>query len=176
MPDTCFCARCLERFQQATGITLPAGSARERAALCSRRIGRRGCGGGSASSPTGCASSTPFATRCARPRCSARSTTRGPTTTSGARLEKLAIDLRAQAAYIDVFSPMPYHARFGHAGDPAWISRQVRWLGQHLGIAGTAGERHRIWPIVQIADWGEPVPLAQVQAVLTEGARRRPRA
>ena len=33
----------------------------------------------------------------------------------GARLEKLAIDLRAQAAFIDVFSPMPYHARFGHA-------------------------------------------------------------
>src|SRR5690606_6652392 len=23
MPDTCFCARCLQRFQQATGVRLP---------------------------------------------------------------------------------------------------------------------------------------------------------
>ena len=89
----------------------------------------------------------------------------------GARLEKLAIDLRAQAAFIDVFSPMPYHARFGHAGEPQWISRQVAWLGRYLGIAGVAGEKHRIWPIVQISDWGEPVPLGQVDTVLDHGSR-----
>jgi hypothetical protein len=90
----------------------------------------------------------------------------------GARLEKLAIDLKGQAAYIDVFSPMPYHARFGHADDPEWIARQVTWLGQYLGIAGVPNERHRIWPIVQISDWGEPVPVEQVPAVLRYGARR----
>jgi uncharacterized lipoprotein YddW (UPF0748 family) len=78
---------------------------------------------------------------------------------------KLAIDLRAQAKYIDVFSPMPYHARFGHAKDPAWISRQVKWLGDHLG-KGT-----RIWPIVQLADWGEPVPVEQVASVIDHGSR-----
>ena len=66
---------------------------------------------------------------------------------------------------------MPYHARFGHVNDPAWISRQVRWLGQYLGVTGAPGERHRIWPIVQISDWGEPVPLSQVETVLSEGAR-----
>ena len=78
---------------------------------------------------------------------------------------KLAIDLRAQAKYIDVFSPMPYHARFGHAKDPAWISRQVKWLGDHLG-KGT-----RIWPIVQLADWGEPVPVEQIASVIDHGSR-----
>ena len=57
----------------------------------------------------------------------------------GARLEKLAIDLKAQAAYVDVFSPMVYHARFGHAGDLAWISRQVDWLGEYLGVKGASG-------------------------------------
>ena len=71
---------------------------------------------------------------------------------------KLAIDLKAQAEYLDVFSPMPYHARFGHADDPAWISRQVAWLGRHLGVEGKPGERLKIWPIVQLSDWGEPVP------------------
>ena len=90
----------------------------------------------------------------------------------GARLEKLAIDLKAQAAYVDVFSPMVYHARFGHAGDPAWISRQVDWLGEYLNVKGAPGERHRIWPIVQISDWGEPVPVQQVATVLERGGRR----
>ena len=58
-----------------------------------------------------------------------------------------------------------------HAQDPAWIARQVAWLGRYLGIEGTPGERHRIWPIVQISDWGEPVPVAQIDVVLREGAR-----
>jgi hypothetical protein len=172
MPDTCFCARCLGRFQQAMGITLPAVSTRERAALLLSthreawvrwRLGvftdwvrefdairdqvRPGALLGTFHNPW------------------------SDEDMNGARLRSLAIDLRAQAAYVDVFSPMPYHARFGHADDPAWVSRQVRWLGQYLGIEGRPGERHRIWPIVQISDWGTPVPLSQVETVLTEGAR-----
>jgi hypothetical protein len=83
----------------------------------------------------------------------------------GALRRKLAIDLRAQAEFIDVFSPMPYHARFGHAADPAWISRTTKWLGGHLG------KDARIWPIVQLADWGEPVPVEQVAAVLDHATR-----
>jgi hypothetical protein len=90
----------------------------------------------------------------------------------GALREKLAIDLKSQAEYIDVFSIMPYHARFGHADDPAWISRQTAWLGNHLGIQGDAGERLRIWPIVQLSDWGETVPVDQVREVLDHGTRR----
>ena len=61
----------------------------------------------------------------------------------GALRNKLAIDLKAQAPYLDVFSIMPYHARFGHPDDIAWISRQTAWLGQHLGIRGVPGERHK---------------------------------
>ena len=67
---------------------------------------------------------------------------------------------------------MPYHARFGHAKDPSWISRQTSWLGKHLGIKGEPGERHQIWPIVQLSDWGESVPVEQVQTVLDHGTRR----
>ena len=90
----------------------------------------------------------------------------------GALRDKLLIDLKAQARLLDVMSPMPYHARFGHASDPAWIHRQVAWLGEHLGIEGTPGERLKIWPIVQLSDWGEPVPVEQVAEVLDQGTRR----
>ena len=41
----------------------------------------------------------------------------------------------------------------------------------HLAISGAPGERVRIWPIVQIADWGEPVPVEQIDEVLRRGAR-----
>ena len=173
MPDTCFCTRCLQRFQQATGITLPAVSTRERATrlLSTHRDAwvrwRLGV-------------FTDWVREFDAIRDEVRPTALLGTfhnawsdeDQQGARLQKLAIDLRAQAAYIDVFSPMPYHARFGHADDPAWISRQVQWLGRYLGVEGRPGERHRIWPIVQIADWGTPVPVAQIDTVLTEGARR----
>jgi hypothetical protein len=85
--------------------------------------------------------------------------------------------LKAQAAYVDVFSIMPYHARFGHAKDIAWIARQTAWLGQHLGITGTesgpvaARGPKRIWPIIQLSDWGETVPLSQVAPLLEAGTR-----
>ena len=66
---------------------------------------------------------------------------------------------------------MPYHARFGHAADLEWISRQITWLGGFLGIRGAEGERKRIWPIVQLSDWGEKVMADQVAAVLEHGTR-----
>jgi hypothetical protein len=89
----------------------------------------------------------------------------------GAIRHKLAIDLRAQVRYLDVLSIMPYHARFGHASDPAWIGRQIGSLGDHLGLHGRPGERPAIWPIVQLADWGERVPVEQIATVLDYGTR-----
>jgi hypothetical protein len=173
MPDTCFCDRCLRRFQEATAIRLPDGSRPERAArlLSTHRaawIRWR---------------LTVF-TDWVREFREILDATRpsvllgtfhnawSDEDMGGARLEKLAIDLKAQAAYVDVFSPMVYHARFGHADDPAWISRQITWLAEYLGIDGTPGERHRIWPIVQVSDWGESVPIDDVAIVLERGGRR----
>jgi hypothetical protein len=89
----------------------------------------------------------------------------------GAIRGKLCIDLAAQAKHLDVFSIMPYHARFGHAGDPEWIARQTKRLGELLGIAGQPDEKKRIWPIVQLADWGERVPVEQIEAVIDYGTR-----
>lgn len=173
LPDTCFCARCLGRFQRDTGTTLPEAPAGERAAalLSTRREAwvRWRCD---------------LLTDWVREFRSILDATRPSALLGtfhnswsdedhgGARIDKLAIDLAAQAAYIDVFSPMSYHARFGHLREPDWISRQVAWLGRRLGVTGAPGERHRIWPIVQLSDWGEAVPLDQVPTVLDHGSRR----
>jgi hypothetical protein len=91
---------------------------------------------------------------------------------SGAIREKLAIDLESQSQYLDVLSIMPYHARFGHASDPAWIARQTQRLGELLDIKGAPGEKLRVWPIVQLADWGERVRPQEVATVVDFGTRR----
>ena len=45
-------------------------------------------------------------------------------------------------------------------------------MPSHLSIKGEPEERHKIWPIVQLADWGEAVPVEQVRPVLDHGTCR----
>ncbi|HUW55892.1 MAG TPA: hypothetical protein VMZ92_04605 [Planctomycetota bacterium] len=160
MPDTCFCGRCVERFRRDTGETHaePQSDAWVR---------------------WRCDLFTDWVREYREIRDAVRpaalfGTFHNPWSDDdrdGARLKKLAIDLRAQAEHLDVFSIMPYHARFGHSGDVDWISRQVSWLGRYLGIEGKPGERHKIWPIVQLSDWGEPVDPSEVAAVMDHATR-----
>jgi len=160
MPDTCFCDRCRERYRADTGETHPDPESdtwlRWRCDLFTDWVReyreildatRPGALFGTFHNPW------------------------SDTDRASARLKKLAIDLRAQAEYVDVFSIMPYHVRFGHHDDVAWISRQTAWLGEYLGVEGKPDERHRIWPIVQLSDWGETVPADQVQEVLDHATR-----
>lgn len=173
LPDTCFCPRCLAQFARDTDTKLPQQTVPQ---LARQLLGPH--------------QETWVQWRCdvftdwvrefreiideTRPD-AVFGTFHCPWTNQdldGALRKKLAIDLRAQAKYIDVFSIMPYHARFGHPNDPAWISRQTAWLGEHLGVKGEPGERHRIWPIVQLADWGESVSTDQVATVLDHGTRK----
>ncbi len=173
MPDTCFCERCLRRFQEATAIRLPDAPLSQRAALL-LSTHRKAWVRWRLDVFTDWVREVRAIVDATRPSALLGTfhNAWSDDDAGGARLEKLAIDLKAQAAYVDVFSPMVYHARFGHAGDLAWISRQVDWLGKYLGVNGAPGERHRIWPIVQISDWGEPVPVQQVAGVLERGARQ----
>ncbi|QDT95944.1 glycoside hydrolase family 10 protein [Gimesia aquarii] len=172
MPETCFCKRCLKQFQRETKTKLPDVPASE---LSKQLLGKH--------------KETWVQWRCdvftdwVREFRSVIDETRpqallgtfhcpwSDTDFNGALKNKLAIDLKAQAKYMDVFSIMPYHARFNHPHDPAWISRQTAWLGKFLGIKGKPGERHKIWPIVQLSDWGESVAVEQVQLVLDHGTR-----
>jgi hypothetical protein len=170
LPDTCFCPRCLAQFQSDTGVRLPEAPVSELSRLLlgkhrGRWVDWR-CG--------------VFTDWVREYRAIVDATRPGallgtfhcPWTENefdGALRRVLAIDLKAQARYIHVFSPMPYHARFGHVSDPAWISRQVGWLGRHLGVRGAPRERVKIWPIVQLSDWGESVLADQVATVLDQG-------
>jgi hypothetical protein len=171
LPDTCFCDRCLSEFARATRIALT-GSTTERAR---RLLGTEK----SAWVQWRCDVFTDwvreFRAILDQERPSAMlGTFHCPWSESDydhAIREKLAIDLKAQARYLDILSIMPYHARFGHLDDPAWISRQTATLGRSLGIKGVAGERIQIWPIVQLSDWGENVPLDQIRDVLDHGTR-----
>lgn len=172
MPDTCFCTRCIEQFQRESGVRLPRRPSPDVAPLIMTRHRKRWLKW-RLHVYTDWVREFREILDAMRPG-ALLGTFHNPWSDSdfnGARLEKLAIDLRAQARYVDVFSPMPYHARFGYARDPQWIERQVRWLGRYLNIRGTRGERLRIWPIVQLSDWGETVPAEQVEQVLDYGSR-----
>jgi len=172
MPDTCFCRRCIGQFVRETQTTLPDLALPRFAELLLGKHRDRW-------TEWRCAVFTDwvreFRTIVDETRPNALlGTFHCPWTDTeldGALRSKLAIDLKAQAKYLDVFSIMPYHARFGHHTDPSWISRQTAWLGDHLGIRGNPGERLKIWPIVQLSDWGETVPSGQVRSVLDHGTR-----
>jgi len=172
LPDTCFCSDCLEAFAKATGLSVPTESSRQAADLI---LGQHR----EAWIDWRCDVFTDWVREFKEILTEVRpgallGTFHAPWSDDdfdGARISKLAIDLRSQARYIDVFSPMPYHARFGHASDLGWISDQVAWLGEYLGLEGSDQERIRIWPIVQLSDWGEPVPASQVLKVLEHGSR-----
>ena len=172
MPDTCFCERCIAQFVRDTKTNLPDGTPAQSAKLLLSKHRDKWI-------QWRCDVFTDWVREYrsiidqTRPK-ALLGTYHCPWTDTdfdGALRNKLAIDLKSQAKYIDVFSIMPYHARFGHHTDPEWISRQTAWLGDHLGIKGRSGERHKIWPIVQLSDWGETVSVDQVRAILDHGTR-----
>ncbi len=170
LPDTCFCARCLSQFTRETGIKLPEKAVPEQAKwLLTTKNGnwvRWRCG-----VFTDWVREFRVIVDEERPK-ALLGTFHCPWSNDdlqGALRGKLAIDLKGQAPYLDILSPMVYHARFGHAKDLAWVHGQVRWLGGYLGIRGELGERLRIWPIIQLADWGEHVPASDVATIVRQG-------
>ena len=171
MPDTDFCPAALQQFTTVTGIALP----RQTDAAARVLLGEHR----DAWTDFRCSVFTDWVREyreilnATRPsallgtfHCPWSQTDR-----DGAIRHKLAIDLKAQAEYLDVFSIMPYHARFGHADDIAWIARQTKTLGEFLGLKGTESEAKKIWPILQMSDWGEPVTADQAAAIIEAGTR-----
>ena len=172
LPDTCFCARCIATFQKQTQVALPELPAPRLSALLLSRYRDRWLRWRADLFTDWVREYREILDR-TRP-AAMLGTFHCPWSDrdlNAALYEKLAIDLKAQSRYLHVLSPMPYHARFGHVTDPAWISRQTAWLGRRLGLRGGPGEAPRIWPIVQLSDWGETVPAAQVPEVLDHGSR-----
>ena len=171
LPDTCFCNRCLTRFQRDTGVKLPDEPTPALAKLLLGDLNEKWV-------QWRCEVLTDWMREFREIIDQTRPTALlgtyhcpwSDTDYDGALKKKLHIDLKAQAAYVDVFSTMPYHARFNHADDPDWVRRQVKWLGEYLGIKGQAGEKNQIWPIVQASDWGEAVTPKGVRQALQAGS------
>lgn len=88
----------------------------------------------------------------------------------GARRRCLGLDLAALRSFVDVFSPMPYHARSGMPVD--YVEQYVRYLGERLDIRTEPGQYPRLWPIVQAYD-DPPVAAAELAAVLRGGLAGR---
>jgi hypothetical protein len=170
LPDTDFSPTALRLFSEQTGIRLPSDTAAAAAVLLGKER--------EAWTNFRCAAFTDWVREYRDVLNQARPGALlgtfhcpwSPDEYDGAIRHKLAIDLASQRPYLDVFSIMPYHARFGHAGDAAWIARQTRSLGRQLKIRGMPGEEKQIWPIVQLSDWGERVVPEQVETVLRSGA------
>jgi hypothetical protein len=171
LPDTCFCPGCLAAFRDRTGLTLPDDPAAAARTILDRHR--------DAWVDFRCAVLTSWVAEFEAIRDEVRPAALlgvfhcpwSDEDFDGALRNKLFIDLKAWAPLVDVLSPMPYHARFGHADDPAWISRQTAWLGRHLGLKGDPGERPRVWPILQASDWGETVAPADIPRIVAEGAK-----
>jgi hypothetical protein len=171
MPDTDFCPAALQQFAAATGIALPEKTAEAARLLLSKHR--------DAWTDFRCQIFTDWVREyreilnATRPS-ALLGTFHCPWSQNdrdGAIRHKLAIDLKAQEKYLDVFSIMPYHARFGHADDIAWIARQTKSLGEFLGLKGTESEAKKIWPILQMSDWGEPVTAEQAAEIIEAGTR-----
>ena len=170
LPDTCFCERCRELFSSDTGIELPSGSAEDIAGFILDEHGEAWISWRNQVFTDWIRELREILDE-ERPdallgyyHC--------PWTDQefdGALLDKLAIDLRSQSQYIDVFSPLLYHAYLGRNGDVEWISSHVSWLGEYLGVKGYPGEKIRVWPIVQLADLGGDIPAEEVPAILEAG-------
>lgn len=172
LPDTDFSTAALKQFSEKTGITLPM----EASAAAKLLLGEHK----NAWTDFRCDVFTDWVREYREIRDAVRPKALlgtfhcpwSPEDRDGAIRNKLAIDLPSQAKHIDVFSIMPYHARFGHASDPAWISRQTASLGRLLGVEGKPNEAKRIWPIVQLADWGESVAPEQVATIIDHATRQ----
>jgi len=171
MPDTDFCPAALELFSETTGIRLPSRTAEAAAILLGEHR--------EAWTNLRCQVFTDWVSEYrqilneVRPK-ALLGTFHCPWTLTdrdGAIRHKLGIDLVSQAEYLDVFSIMPYHARFGYANDLDWIARQTASLGELLGLRGTKDETKMIWPILQMSDWGERVTAEQAAAIIESGTR-----
>jgi hypothetical protein len=171
MPDTCFCQGCVQKFAADSSILIPDTSGEVAAFILSEHERQW--------TTWRCGVFTDWVREfrmildeeCPGALLGTFHNPWGDEELDGARINKLAIDLKAQSAYIDVFSPMAYHARFGHSDDLDWIAERTSWLGDYLDIQGRSEERIQIWPIVQLSDWGETVSASEISQIIEYGTR-----
>lgn len=79
---------------------------------------------------------------------------------NGARYRILGLDYNKLKSEIDVFSPMVYHNRMGR--NPEWVKENIEWF---TGVV--AGKK--VWPIVQASNEPANVSAGEFESVLRNG-------
>jgi uncharacterized lipoprotein YddW (UPF0748 family) len=166
LPETCFCERCLQRFQAETNADIPAGDVQQKAQWVltrsdsSWRLWRSKVLTDWVSDMSAILKSSQPAALLGIFYC--------PWYTEdyrGALYRTLGLDMKALAKITDVFSPMLYHHMMGRSSD--WVGEYIRWLDQTVIGDGKA----LIWPIVQAHNKPGIITTEEFREVMWNGSR-----
>jgi hypothetical protein len=167
LPETCFCERCLNIFQEAKGVELPSGDAAAKAEWIFSNL----------DSVWRQWRSEVLSQWVTNMKSIVREVRPGallgiyycpwyPEDFDGALFRILGLDLMGLARIVDVLSPMLYHRMMERSSD--WVGEYVHWLGSVL-IAER--RRTRIWPIVQAHNKPGVITTEEFRRVMWNGSR-----
>ncbi|WPP51442.1 family 10 glycosylhydrolase [Catalinimonas niigatensis] len=84
---------------------------------------------------------------------------------NSARRRILGLDYDLLKDYVDVFSPMVYHAKMGRPA--SWVAENIQWFSQRLELSAEGAPL--LWPIVQAHDDPYTISPKEFQTVLEGG-------
>ncbi len=166
LPETCFCERCLSKFSTDKGILLPEADTPETAAwiLSNHDAEWR---------DWRCEVIAEWAAEIKRIRDELKPGILlgvyhcpwNDEEFDGARRRILGIDYDLLREYVDVFSPMVYHARMGRS--PEWVTQNIEWFCSMLESG--KGNIPKVWPIVQAYNNPYEISASEFEMVLQNG-------
>lgn len=167
LPETCFCERCVNQFQQASGVPVTGGTISQRAqwilsqADSSWRVWRSGV-------VNGWVTEMRMTVKELRPEAllGIYYCPWYPEDFNNAQFRILGLDLQALSALADVFTPMLFHHMMGRPVD--WVAEYTEWL---VKMNYTDGKNPMIWPIVQAHNHPGIITAEEFRQVMMNGSR-----
>lgn len=166
LPETCFCDRCIQLFQQASSLSVPDGPIPQQASWILTN----------ADSLWRLWRSRVLTDWVVRMKSMVNEQQPEallgiyycpwyPEDFGGALYRTLGLDMEALAEIADVFSPMLYHHMM--ARTPDWVGAYVKWLESE----GIAGNDPLIWPIVQAHNKPGVISTEEFRQAMWNGSR-----
>jgi hypothetical protein len=167
LPETCFCDRCIQRFEEQMAVKVPSGETKKRAQWILAESDSSWRRWRSAVLNDWVADLKAIVKK-ARP-----NALLGifycpwyPEDFNGAQYRILGLDMKKLAGIADVFSPMLYHQM---------MDRPVDWVAEYVGYLEksdiTSGVKPLIWPIVQAHNKPGVVTTEEFRQVMWNGSR-----
>jgi hypothetical protein len=166
LPETCFCDNCLTTFQAATGIGVPNGNTKVKAEWILKNKDNKWrdwrC-----SVIASWTSDIRKVVKQANPDAllGLYHCPWDDDDFNGARRRNLGLDYNMLKKFVDVFSPMVYHARMGRSAE--WVKDNIEWFCQNLNIR--ADKFPKVWPIVQCYNEPYVISAQEFEKVLRYG-------